>query len=1065
MHKKKIVSFFKVFINLTLLIVLAEGISFAINADVPHTNALQPFIVSGKLPPAIQKKIGESGQAKILIILDESDVKDQARQMRQARNLKYDDGGVIAEKARVYKQKKNSVLSRVSPGNFKLLKDYDKFPILYLEVDENALTALLNMAEVRYIGENRAVAPYLAQSLPLIRAPEVHMAGARGAGTSVAVLDTGVDYTLSAFGSCTAPGAPVGTCKVAYAQDFAPDDSSLDDDGHGTNVSGIVVGVAPDTQVLGLDIFRTDGFAYYSDIISALTWVIDNKATYSIAAVNMSFGSGEFSQPCPSDTLAVAIGEVKSAGITTVAASGNDGYTAAIGAPACAPDAVSVGAVYDANVGIRSWCLTEPCNSHCTDNTTAADKVACFSNSTSFLTMLAPGSVIGSAGISTSGTSQAAPHVSGAVAIMKEQNSLLTVDQVISGLTSTGVSVLDSRNNITKPRVDLYGLVSITNPIIGVAPSSFNFIGAEGGFNPADKILSITNNGAGTLSWGVSSSALWLTPTPVSGNGDGNVTLSVNTTDLTPGTYNANITITATGALNSPLTVPVTLEIKNAAYSEDFETGGLTKFPWVTGGNATWAVQSSTVHSGAYTVQSGAITDGGASFLEVTLNVTSPGYIYFWYKVSSEYFVDKMEFRVDGSLKKWDGYSGEINWTLTKFSVTTGVHTFRWEYLKDNDISEGSDAVWLDDIFFPPSNTLVPMPSVSPSSKDFGSVPVGGTSAAQTFTVSNTGTGDLILGTVSLVGSHSSQFAKENDVCSGQTLAPSGTCTVDVKFMPLSAGAKNTTLSIPSNYPVAATASLSGTGLAVYTLNVNKTGSTGTGTVTSLPAGINCGTDCTEPYNSGTDVTLTAEPDANSTFAGWSGGGCSGTGTCTVTINSATTVTAVFNLMPPIADFTGIPVTGDALLTVDFTDTSTKSPTSWSWDFGDSGTSTAQDPSHVYENPGVYTVSLTATNAGGSDTMTKTGYINVTSLPLRIASSPPSYYSSLTAAYGAAADGNIIQGQAGVFTGALDCSRDISVTLKGGYDSLFTTNAAFTTLNGSLTITDGTVTIENISIQ
>jgi outer membrane lipoprotein-sorting protein len=79
-----------------------------------------------------------------------------------------------------------------------------------------------------------------------------------------------------------------------------------------------------------------------------------------------------------------------------------------------------------------------------------------------------------------------------------------------------------------------------------------------------------------------------------------------------------------------------------------------------------------------------------------------------------------------------------------------------------------------------------------------------------------------------------------------------------------------------------------------YTLTVTKAG-TGTGTVTSSPAGINCGSDCSETYNTGTVVALTASPDTNSTFAGWSGG-CSGTGTCTVTMNAAKTVTATFNL-------------------------------------------------------------------------------------------------------------------------------------------------------------------------
>ena len=60
-----------------------------------------------------------------------------------------------------------------------------------------------------------------------------------------------------------------------------------------------------------------------------------------------------------------------------------------------------------------------------------------------------------------------------------------------------------------------------------------------------------------------------------------------------------------------------------------------------------------------------------------------------------------------------------------------------------------------------------------------------------------------------------------------------------------------------------------------------------------------------------------------------------------------------------------------------FTDSSTNTPTSWSWTFGDGGSSTAQNPSHTYTAGGTYTVSLTATNAGGSDGETKTGYITV----------------------------------------------------------------------------------------
>ncbi len=79
-----------------------------------------------------------------------------------------------------------------------------------------------------------------------------------------------------------------------------------------------------------------------------------------------------------------------------------------------------------------------------------------------------------------------------------------------------------------------------------------------------------------------------------------------------------------------------------------------------------------------------------------------------------------------------------------------------------------------------------------------------------------------------------------------------------------------------------------------YTLTINK-GGTGTGTVTSSPAGVNCGSDCSETHDAGTVVTLTASPNTNSIFAGWSGA-CSGTGACTVTMNATKTVTATFNL-------------------------------------------------------------------------------------------------------------------------------------------------------------------------
>ena len=78
----------------------------------------------------------------------------------------------------------------------------------------------------------------------------------------------------------------------------------------------------------------------------------------------------------------------------------------------------------------------------------------------------------------------------------------------------------------------------------------------------------------------------------------------------------------------------------------------------------------------------------------------------------------------------------------------------------------------------------------------------------------------------------------------------------------------------------------------------------------------------------------------------------------------------------PVAAFSGTPLTGEGPLTVTFTDASTGTPATWAWDFGDGGTSALQNPTHTF-NPGTWTVALTVTNAVGTNTLTKTDYVDV----------------------------------------------------------------------------------------
>ena len=115
---------------------------------------------------------------------------------------------------------------------------------------------------------------------------------------------------------------------------------------------------------------------------------------------------------------------------------------------------------------------------------------------------------------------------------------------------------------------------------------------------------------------------------------------------------------------------------------------------------------------------------------------------------------------------------------------------------------------------------------------------------------------------------------------------------------------------------------------------------------------------------------------------------------------------------PPAAAFSATPLSGPAPLTATFSDASSGSITSWAWTFGDSGTSTAQNPSHIYAAAGSYTVGLTVTGAGGSNTATKVSYITTTTLPglppvASFSATPIAGPAPLTVTFSDASSGNI----------------------------------------------------------
>jgi subtilisin family serine protease len=293
------------------------------------------------------------------------------------------------------------------------------------------IAAIRRLPGVAGVHEDVRVQATLAQSVPATRADQVWQTyGTRGAGRTVAVIDTGVDWQHEAFGNGFGPGH-----RVIGGWDFVNGDADPDDDnGHGTHVAGIVganggglTGVAPEVSIVAYKVLDEEGSGDSSVVIAALERAVDPNGDGDpgdhVDVVNMSLGAPAVAD----DPLVEAVQNAVDAGVVVVISSGNYGAFYTVGTPGVAAAAITVGAITRDNA-VANFSSRGP---------TPFELLA-------KPEIVAPGVGIvsaraGGGTLAANGTSMAAPHVAGIAALVRAVHPEWTPAEVKSALVSTAV--------------------------------------------------------------------------------------------------------------------------------------------------------------------------------------------------------------------------------------------------------------------------------------------------------------------------------------------------------------------------------------------------------------------------------------------------------------------------------------------------------------------------------------------------------------------------------------------------------------------------------------------------